>query len=408
MKQLLVQAAWAVFYLWLLGGLLTLLSLFRLKFLKPTNDVRLKSSDAQLVSILVPARNEERRILRDCLRSILAQDYGNFEVVAVNDRSIDATGEILRELAEGDERLRVVEGTEPPDGWLGKPHALQQALEAARGEWVVMADADMIFHPAALRTAVAYVLERDADALTYVPHFEAGSFWEKVFIPVWGWGILILYPLDIVNRTRSPLAIGIGGFFLIRRASLAPLGGFAAVRDEVLDDMRLAGYLKKSGALAFAEYAPDLARTRMYTNLGGLWESATKNWFAAIHFSLALAAATLVWTLTVGLLPALLAALSGLMIALGSADETWRRLFVPSFLAWVVTVLLTAAVNKAFRVPARYALATPLGWAVCCAVLIGSVFGVVTGRGLEWKGRKFYERAGVAPPKGKAGQQRSR
>lgn len=408
MKNLLVQAAWVIFYMWLLGGLLTLLSLFRLKFLKPTDDARLESPDAPLVSVLVPARNEERRILRVCLRSILAQDYGNFEVVAVNDRSTDETGAILRELAAGDERLRVVEGVEPPRGWLGKPYALQQALEASRGEWVLMADADMVFHTAALRTAVAYVFERDADALTYIPQFEAGSFWERVFIPVWGWGILILYPLDIVNRTRSPLAIGIGGFFLIRRTSLAPLGDFAVVRDEVLDDMRLAGYLKKSGARAFAEYAPDLARTRMYTNLGGLWESATKNWFAAIHFSLALAAATLAWTFTIGLLPTLLAALSALMIALGSSDETWQRLFVPSFLAWVVTVLLTAAVNRVFRVPARYALTTPLGWVVCSAVLIGSAFGVTTGRGLEWKGRKFYERAGVTPPKGKAGQQRSR
>jgi len=399
MRQLLVQGAWVIFYLWLLGGLVTLLSLSRLKFLKPTNDARLKSPDAPLVSVLVPARNEERRILRDCLRSILAQDYGNFEVVAVNDRSTDATGAILRELAAGDERLRVVEGEEPPVGWLGKPHALQQALEASRGAWVLMADADMIFHTAALRTAVAYVQERDADALTYLPHFEAGSFWEKVFIPVWNWGFLILYPLDLVNHTRSPLAIGIGGFFLIRRASLAPLGGFAVVRDEVLDDFRLAGYLKKSGARAFAEHAPDLARTRMYTNLRELWESATKNWFAAIHFSLALAAAMLAWIFFMGILPALLAALSALMIALGSADETWRRLFVPAFLTWIVTMLVTAAVNRAFRVTARYALTMPLGWALCCAVLIGSAFGVTTGRGLEWKGRKFYERAGVRPPK---------
>jgi chlorobactene glucosyltransferase len=408
MRQVLAQAAWVVFGLWLLGGLLTLLSLLRLKFLKPNGDARLKTQDAPLVSILVPARNEERRILRECLGSILAQDYGNFEVVAVNDRSTDATGEILREIAAGDERLRVHEGAETPDGWLGKPFALQQALEASRGEWVVMADADMVFHAAALRTAVAYVQERDADALTYLPHFEAVGFWERVFVPVWGWGFLILYPLDIVNHPRSPLAVGIGGFYLIRRAALAPLGGFAAVRDEVLDDFRLAGYLKKTGARAYAEYAPDLARTRMYTNLSELWESATKNWFAAVHFSLALAAAMLAWIFFIGIVPALLAALSALVIALGSADETWRRLFVPTFLTWLTTVLVTAAVNRAFRVSALYALTMPVGWALCCAVLIGSAFGVATGRGLHWKGRKFYERAGVRPPKGKSGQYRQR
>ena len=159
--RLLVQTAWVIFFAWLAGTALTLLSLARMRFLgaaeKGAGPV---PGESPLVSVLVPARNEERRILAASLRSVLAQDYANFEVVAVDDRSTDATLSILRASAAEDERLRVVEGRELPAGWLGKPYALQQALEASRGEWVLATDADMLFDPAALRTALAYALHK--------------------------------------------------------------------------------------------------------------------------------------------------------------------------------------------------------------------------------------------------------
>ncbi len=176
----------------------------------------------------------------------------------------------------------------------------------------------------------------------------------------------------------------------------------SAARDEVLDDFRLAGALKRSGARLLAEYAPRLVRTRMYTDFRGLWESATKNWFSAVHFSLLLVAATLVWIFSVALVPPLLATLSALMLALGGGDY-WRQLFVPSASAWALYVALYALINRRFGVPASYALTAPLGWVLSCAVLVASAVGVITGKGLTWRGRKFYERAGVRPPKGKRG-----
>ena len=390
--SLLVRIAWLIFFGWIVGGALTLLSLARQKFLGASaKGEGLATGGWPLVSVLVPARNEEGRILAASLRSALAQDYENFEVVAVDDRSTDATVLIMRQVAAEDARLRVVEGRELPGGWLGKPYALQQALEASRGEWVLATDADMLFDPAALRSALTYALRKELDALSLFPDFEAHTFWERVFIPTWGWGVLILYPLDIVNHPRSPLAAGIGGF--------------EAIRAEVLDDFRLAGALKSSGARIRAEYAPRLARTRMYTDFRGLWESATKNWFAAVHFSPLLVVGALVWIFTVGLVPAFLATLSGLMILAGGGGEPWRQLFVPSASAWAVYVALLALVNRRFGVPARYALTAPLGWILCCAVLVGSAVGVISGKGLTWRGRRFYERAGVRPPKGKVRSQ---
>ena len=396
---LLITLSWVIFCAWLLGGALTLLSLARHKPLGPS-----VNSNARVwphVSVLVPARNEEHRILQACLHSILAQDYDNFEVVAVNDRSTDSTLAILRSHAEGDARLRVVDGTETPEGWLGKPHALRQALEAARGEWLLSTDADMLFHESALRTAVDYVSENDCDALTLLPRFEALSFWERVFVPVWLWGGLILFPPELANRMKSRMAVGIGGFFLIRRAALERAGGFESVRADVLEDMRLAEVLKRSGARLHVHYAPALVSTRMYTNLAELWEGSAKNWFAILRFSVMLTLATLAWTFFLAVLPPALAAVSALALAFGSADELWPRLRLPNALTWTLFVSLLALINRRFNIPARYALAAPLGWLLSCAVMVASAHGVLTGRGLTWKGRRFYQSTGVRPP-GKA------
>jgi chlorobactene glucosyltransferase len=393
----LVSLSWIIFCVWLLGGALTLLSLARHKFLNPST-VTL-AHKAPSVSILVPARNEADRILTESLSSILAQDYADFEVVAINDRSTDSTLSILRTLAETDKRLRVIDGTETPEGWLGKPHALRQALEASRGEWVLLTDADMLFQKSALRTAIDYVLEKSCDALTFIPRFEAVSFWERVFVPAWLWGGLILFPPALANRDGSRMAVGIGGFMLLRREALERAGGFESVRAEVLEDMRLAEALKRAGARMHVQYAPELVSTRMYTNLSELWENSARNWFAILRFSVLLTLAMLAWIFFVAVLPPALALTSALAVAFGSTNELWSRMLPPNALTWALFVSLLALVNRRFGVPVRYALTAPLGWILSCAIMVASAYGVLTGRGLTWKGRRFYQSTGVRPPR---------
>lgn len=393
----LVWLSWIIFCLWLLGGALTLLSVARHRFLEPSIDA--DAHKAPSVSVLVPARNEAHRILSTSLSSILAQDYPDFEVVAVNDRSIDSTLSILRTLAEADERLRVIDGTETPVGWLGKPHALKQALEASSGEWVLLTDADMLFQKSALRTAVKYVLDKDCDALTFIPHFEAVSFWERVFVPTWLWGGLILFPPALANRPKSRMAVGVGGFMLLRRGALERAGGFESVRAEVLEDMRLAEVLKRTGARMHVQYAPDLVSTRMYTKFSEIWENSARNWFAILRFSVLLTLAMLAWMFFVAVLPPALALLSALAIAFGSSNEVWPRVLLPNVLTWVLFISLLMLVNRRFGVPVRYALTAPLGWILGCAIMVASAYGVLTGRGLTWKGRRFYQSTGVRPPR---------
>ncbi|HEY0386429.1 MAG TPA: glycosyltransferase family 2 protein [Pyrinomonadaceae bacterium] len=398
----LVVAAWANLVLWLVAALLTVRGLRRQRPIAVSAAaVKLRAEDAPFVSVLVPARNEEGRVLSACLRSILAQDYGRFEVVAVDDRSTDGTGSILHAIERADARLTVIDGQEPPRGWLGKPHALQQALDRAQGEWVLATDADMIFEGAALRTAIAHALEHRYDALTMIPHIICLTFWERVFMPIFGWFMVMVAPVERVNNPRARGAMGVGGFFLIRRAWLRKVGEYGALRAEVAEDLRLAELLKDAGARLRIEYAPQLISTRMQPTFGEIWEGFTKNLFAGAKFNLFWTIAGGIGILLFTVAPVLVAVLCALALWIGAAGE-WQQLLWPSLLVWAIEVATFAIINFSWSVPVAYALTVPLGHALFVAILFNSAFRIATGSGVTWKGRRLYERAsGVRPPRGR-------
>lgn len=388
---------WFVVFVWLVSVLLTLYVVRRQNALTPSNDVRFKADDAPLVSVLVPARNEENRVLAESVRSILSQDYGRFEVIAVDDRSSDATYTILKSLENADGRLRVIKGEELPTGWLGKPYAMHQALGHARGEWILATDADMIFEKAALRTAFATATTRQADAITLIPHFEAGSFWERVMIPTWTWVMLMFFVSFRVRNPKTQSALGIGGFFLIRRSVLERVGGYEALKDEVLEDVRLAEMIKRGGGGLLAEYAPDLVSTRMYRTFAEMWESCTKGWFAGMKFSLSFAMLGVTWMYVIAVVPYLAAVAAVVMFAAGADSEIWR-IFLPAALSWLLQVVAVMFISSRSGINPAYALTAPLGLALLYAMLLDSSIKITAGKGVQWKGRKIYERAGVRPP----------
>jgi chlorobactene glucosyltransferase len=389
---------WLIAFAWLISFVITLYGLARQKNLLPTNHLRMTASNVPLVSVLVPARNEEHRVLADCIRSILAQDYGRFEVIAVNDRSTDGTGAILNAFAKSDNRLHVIEGEEPPAGWLGKPYAMQQTFNQARGEWILATDADMIFDKAALRTAMDRTLEEKSDAMSLIPHFEAAAFLERVMIPTWVWVLLMFTLFYRTSNPKTPGAVGIGGFFLMHRTVLERVGGYEALKDEVMEDVRLAEMIKRSGARLFTEHAPNLLKTRMYRNFAEMWECSTKNWFSGMKFSLPFALAGVFSMYSMSVVPPLIALAAGIGIALGVRADLWL-LFTPAAWSWLLQVLVLAMVSLRSEVSPAYALTAPLGLGVLYAMLFDSSIRITTGKGVKWKGRRVYERTGVRPPR---------
>ncbi len=240
--------------------------------------------DPPMVSVCVPARDEERGI-RACLESLLKQDYPQFEVIVVNDHSTDRTGELIHELARNNSRLIALDGEDLPKGWLGKPFALHQAFQKAKGEILLFTDADPVFEPSALRTAVFTLRERNLDALTLMPRAEFGSFWERAVQPTIFGFIASLTRFRKVNSPDHKSAMGFGVFLMFKRSAYEAIGGHEGGKADVLEDVLIAKRLKKAGFNFFVADAKRLFSIRMYYGFREIWTGWRKNMFLAMKRS---------------------------------------------------------------------------------------------------------------------------
>ena len=285
-----------VLFLWVLAFVRTILNLLLLPRL---------SADAQpasepFVSVVVPARNESH-IIEDTVRAFLAQDYPHLELIVVNDRSTDGTAEILGRIA--DAHLTVIDGEEPPPGWLGKPWALEQGSRRARGELILFADADIIYAPAAVRAAVAELLRSDSALVALFPYFEMHTFGEHIGMPMLPF-VFAMVPLWLANRWQRPgLAIGGGAGNFVRRESLEAIGYFTNLRDAVVDDIGLAQLVRQHGGRTHGVRAEHLVHVRMYHGTRAIVEGFTKNLFPAIGRSYVIATPLFALLIACHLLP---------------------------------------------------------------------------------------------------------
>lgn len=263
-----------IFAAWFLALLRTIVNLALIPRLRADRP----AAREPLVSVIIPAR-DEARIIERTVRAFLAQTYPHLEIIVVNDRSVDGTGEILRTI--GDDRLRVIDGEEPPAGWLGKPWALHQGSRLARGELLLFVDADVVYSPAAVRAAVAFLEPRRPSLLSLLPYFEMQGFGENAAMPMMAMTCFTFLPTWISNRSRfAALAIGGGTGNLIVRERYEAIGGHEALKDSVVDDVALARLVRRSGEATETVRADDLVSLRMYHGLAEVVEGFTKNAFA--------------------------------------------------------------------------------------------------------------------------------
>jgi glycosyltransferase involved in cell wall biosynthesis len=218
---------------------------------------------SEFVTILIPVRNEAKNIA-DLVLSLQAQQFLNKpEIIFINDSSTDETSEKLQEAKDGGAQIKVINAPELPDGWLGKPWALQQGYLQSKGEIVVTLDADVRLTSTAIAQAIAMLGDRSF--ISPYPRQVAKNFSERLIQPLLQWSWMSTVPLRIAEKSaRSSLAVANGQFFLVRKSSLDQIGGFTAIAAEVLDDMELARTLIKSGARGGVADGSSLAQTRMY------------------------------------------------------------------------------------------------------------------------------------------------
>jgi chlorobactene glucosyltransferase len=335
------------------------------------------------VSVIVPARNEERSI-EACVRSLLAQSAREVEVIVVDDRSTDATPAILARLAHAEPRLRVITGEDLPPGWVGKPWALHQGAHVARGGWLLFTDADSVHSPHSVSSALAFVRAQRVDALSTITRQVLGSFAERAILPsILGMVFFGIGNFAQLNDPAQPeRALANGQYIFISRRAYDALGGHAALREHILEDVEFARRIKEDGRYRLLLAAgEELASVRMYHSFGEIWQGFTKNIYFGPRGNL--------WALGGGVV--LLAMLSVVPPAL-AVNALVRGRPLEALEALLSSGALIAAGCwgiASVGLDRRLGWFGPLGTAVLAAITVNSTLSVLSGRGVEWRGRRY-------------------
>ena len=343
--------------------------------------------DAPLVSIVIPARNESRNIAQ-CLESVLASTYARLEVIVVDDHSTDDTGSIAASIAARNPRVRVLVPPPLPSDWFGKQWACASGAATATGTILGFLDADTRPAPDLVTRVVNAMATRHADLLSVAGTQELGGFWERLVQPQVFTILLQRYgSTEHVNRSRfASHKIANGQCLWVRRDAYDAVGGHAAVRDKVAEDLALAQYWFRAGRTVSLVLGLDQLSTRMYTSLRELVEGWGKNVFAGGRDAMPLGAlgraifpVLLVTPPLLQLVPPAVLAL-GLAGIVGSAALTWAAIATGANLVWWTLVYAWLRMSPA------YALLHPLGAAVLLYVVVRSM---VRGSRVRWKEREY-------------------
>ncbi len=370
--------AWLITAAWLWKAISSALGLRRIPVLThPVFDAQPPGTPN--LTVIVPACNEQASI-RACIESLLAQDYPSLHILAIDDRSTDATGAILDELASGNpRRLTALHITALPPGWLGKTHAMalaaRHAIAVHSPAWLLFTDGDILFHPQAIRRSLAAAEQQHADHFVTLPTTIIRSVPEGVvmgFLQVLGlWATRLWRVSD--PRTRD--AVGIGAFNLIRTSAYNQLGGFESIRMEILDDLTLARSVKTARLRQRCAFAPNYVRIHWAVGARGILRGMTKNLFAVFRFQTALPLLVCCWLTLVCIGP-----FAGLF---------WTPTRIPCLLTLVAIVSMYRTTGQFSGIPTTTFLAFPVATTLFLYSLLRSTAVTLSRGGVEWRGT-FY------------------
>lgn len=329
------------------------------------------------VSIIVPARNEAPMI-ESAVRSLLTIDYPDYELIVVDDRSEDATGEILNRLkSEYGERLVVVHVRELPAGWLGKTHAMWSAAREATGEWILFSDADVLHAPEALQRAVYYAELEGVEHMVLLPTMLTESVGERMMISFFQAMFIFAYRPWKVRDQNARDSMGVGAFNMVRRTAYEQIGSYESMRLSVVDDMRLGEKVKQAGLASLVAFGDGMVTIRWAVGAGGVMRNLTKNFFAQLHYNLAFAIAAACGMLWLHLGP-----------WLGTAFSTgWARAGYAIALCCLVAVYV--AMGKRTKIGFGYVLLHPAASLLMVFTMMLSTALTLWRGGVVWRGT-FY------------------
>jgi glycosyltransferase involved in cell wall biosynthesis len=337
------------------------------------------------VSIIVPARNEEETI-EQALATLLALDYDNYEVIAVNDRSTDSTGELMESVsrtsnasanARMTHALRVIHHNELPPGWLGKTHAMWTAANQASGDWLLFTDADVLFKPDSLRRALAYAEAEHADHVVLFPRMIMKRPGEYMMIAFFQTMFMFGHRPWKVADPSTDDHMGVGAFNLVRRRVYDSVGTYQALRMEVLDDMKLGKVVKRGGFAQRNVFGGDLISIRWAHGAMGVVNNLTKNFFAVLSFQSWRAFLSVFGLAFLNFGPFL-----GIWLAHG-----WAR--IPYGVALLSIFMIYVGMSLRSSVPPYYFLLHPVSTILFIYTLLKSTILTLWNDGITWRGTKY-------------------
>jgi glycosyltransferase involved in cell wall biosynthesis len=338
-----------------------------------------KPPDPPRISIIVPARNEEEHV-GEALTRLLRLDYENYEVIAVNDRSTDRTGQIMDQIASTPAaygRLRVIHVSDLPARWLGKAHAMWTAARGSSADWLLFTDADVLFRPDSLRRAIAYAEADRADHLVLFPHMIMKTVGERMMIAFFQALFVFGHRPWKVADPRTKDTMGVGAFNLVRRTVYEQVGTYERLRMEVLDDMKLGKVIKQAGFAQRCAFGDDLISIHWARGAMGVIHNVTKNFYAVLSFQWWRALASSFGLAFLNLLPFV-----GLCLVGG-----WARL--PYAVAVLSMFSIYVGMSRRSSIPPYYFILHPVSSAMFVYAVLYSMFVTVRRGGVAWRGT-FY------------------
>ena len=333
-----------------------------------------------LVSIVVPARNEERNIER-CANGLMRQDYPLIEYIFVDDDSDDATPNMLAKYAARDSRVKVIHTGGKPEDWNGKQWACHSGAKAAVGSWVCFMDADTYAEPHLISQTVAFATANRIDMLTLQPWYEMRGLWERIVLPAGLTPLLLVFPPYRVNNPHDRISLANGQFILMQRGVYDAIGGHASIRDRMMDDYSLAENVKRAGYRLFVADGADVMRVRLYANLKEIWAGALK---AAVEISGGWLASSVILITNVMLD---IAPVAFLIWALFS--EQWLVASVLGAMVVFQTAYYGVVRMAGYRLPPWSSITYPIGSIIVTAIILDGMFRLIYRRDIQWKGRSL-------------------
>ncbi len=377
-----------IYYQYIVSGLVALILInliINMIFFKNTRNFNLPSrfkDSPPLISILIPARNEESNINR-LLFSLIKQDYKNLEILVLDDNSIDSTAAVVKRMALKDPRIKLIEGARLEEGWLGKSWACHQLASHASGQYFIFTDADTLHFPDSVSKALATMVQNNLDGISAYPKQIMVTFTERMLVSFIGMGLFTMFPLVLIKKTKGKFfSTGIGQFFMFKKEAYFESGGHESVKAEILEDVHLSKRIKAAGFSYMVFDGSSNIFCRMYKNSRDAVSGFSKFIFAAFDYNGFSEAIAIAFYSILFLVPFILLPISLIF-------EWSKILVILSIIQVFLVFIIKIIISLRFKERIFDIFLTPVSLCYIIAIAVNSYIQVRFRKGVYWKGRVY-------------------